>query len=189
MRVRLPHSPASSARTARAASDLPDGAAALKQALNSLLRKLLWPLKWLLALLLLFEEWGWEPLQRALARLGQWPGFRQAEAWIAALPPYGALALFALPSLSLIPVKLVALWLIGQGHAVWGTLVILAAKVVGTAIVARLFTLTRPALMQLAWFARLHDRWVAWKDALMAQVRASWPWRVARVIKRRWRGR
>ncbi|MES2717162.1 MAG: hypothetical protein V4795_15430 [Pseudomonadota bacterium] len=40
----------------------------------------------LLALLILFEEWGWEPLQRALARLGrllrrqarqQWMRWRQ----------------------------------------------------------------------------------------------------------------
>lgn len=155
--------------------------------LTGLQRALLWPLRWLLALLLLFEEWGWEPLQRALARVGQWPGFRQVEAWIARLPPYGALALFAVPSLSLIPVKLVALWLIGQGHALSGALVIVAAKLAGTAVVARLFTLTRPALMRLAWFARLHDRWVAWKDALLAQARASWPWRMARGLKRRWR--
>ncbi|MBX3654045.1 MAG: hypothetical protein KIS62_19485 [Ramlibacter sp.] len=142
----------------------------------------------MLALLLVFEEWGWEPLQRALARAGRWPGFRQIEAWIAGLPPYGALALFALPSLSLVPLKIAALWLIGQGHALAGALLILGAKLAGTAVVARLFTLTRPALMRLGWFARLHDRWVAWKDALLAQVRASWPWRLARVIRRRWRG-
>ena len=31
------------------------------------------------------------------------------------LPPYGALAIFLLPTLLLLPVKLLALWLIGQG--------------------------------------------------------------------------
>ena len=65
-----------------------------------------------------------------------------------------------------------------------GTLVILMAKLVGTAIVARLFTLTQPALMQLGWFARTYTRWMGWKDALMAQARASWPWRLGRVLKR-----
>jgi hypothetical protein len=99
------------------------------------------------------------------------------------------LALFLLPTLLLLPVKLLALWLIGQGKVLAGALVILSAKLVGTAIVARLFTLTQPALMQLAWFARLYGRWVNWKTALLAQVRASWAWRFARVVKHRVRQR
>ena len=144
---------------------------------------------WLLALLILFEEWGWEPLQRALAWVGRLPGLRWLEERIRALPPYAALALFLLPTAMLLPVKLLALWLIGQGKVWAGTLVILGAKLVGTAIVARLFTLTQPALMQLAWFARLFTRWVSWKEALLAQVRASWPWRLGRVMKQRMKRR
>lgn len=140
---------------------------------------------WLLALVILFEEWGWEPLQRALAWVSQLPGLRWIERRIQTLPPYGALALFLLPTLLLLPVKLLALWLIGRGKVLAGTLVILSAKVVGTAIVARLFSLTQPALMQLAWFARLYGRWVNWKTALLAQVRASWAWRFGRVVKHR----
>ena len=144
---------------------------------------------WLLALLILFEEWGWGPLQRALAWVGRLPGLRWLEARIRALPPYAALALFLLPTAMLLPVKLLALWLIGQGKVWAGTLVILGAKLVGTAIVARLFALTQPALMQLAWFARLFTRWVSWKEALLAQVRASWPWRLGRVMKQRMKRR
>jgi len=140
---------------------------------------------WLLALLILFEEWGWEPLQRVLAWIARWPGLRWIEGRIRALPPYAALAIFFLPTLLLIPVKLLALWLIAQGKVLSGTLFILSAKLVGTAIVARLFALTQPALMQLDWFARLYVRWTRWKDALLAQVRASWPWRLGRVMKHR----
>ncbi|OOV09099.1 hypothetical protein [Rhodoferax fermentans] len=138
----------------------------------------------LLALLILFEEWGWEPLQRALAWVGRIPGLRWLERHIAALPPYAALALFLVPTLMLLPVKLLALWTISRGKLVLGTLVILSAKVLGTAIVARLFTLTQPALMQLPWFARAFMRWTVWKNALLARVRASWLWRLGRVIKR-----
>ena len=139
----------------------------------------------LLALLILFEEWGWEPLQRLMAAIGRWPGLRWIEGAIRRLPPYGALALFALPTLMLVPVKLGALWLIGQGHVVSGAVVIIVAKLVGTAVVARLFTLTQPALMRLAWFASLHGRWTRWKDALLGRVRASKPWRAARVFRQR----
>jgi len=144
-----------------------------------------------LALLILFEEWGWEPLQRALARLGRLPLLRQIEAAIARAPPRLALLVLLLPTLLLVPVKLLALWAIGQGHRLLGVLVIVLAKLVGTAVVARLFALTRPALMQLPWFARLYTRWHAWKEALLAQVRASWAWRTGRILKRqllqRWR--
>jgi hypothetical protein len=152
-------------------------------------------LQWLIALALLFEEWGWEPLQRALARLARWPPIGALERHIGRLPPYAALALFIVPSLMLLPIKLLALWLIGRGHALAGLLVIVVAKVAGTAVVARLFFLTQPALMQVPWFARLYARWSAWKGGLMALARGSWPWRVSRVIQRavrrrlaRWRG-
>ena len=57
------------------------------------IRRLLLPLKWLLALWLLFEEWGWVPLQALLARMGRWPGLRWLEGAIRQLPPYAALAL------------------------------------------------------------------------------------------------
>lgn len=142
---------------------------------------------WPLALLILFEEWGWEPLQRGLMGLAQALGLEGLGAWVRSLAPYAALTLFAAPSLLLVPVKLLALWLIGAGHVLLGAVVILTAKVVGTAVVARLFTLTRPALMRLDWFARFYGRWTAWKARLLAHVRSSWPWRWARVMKRRWR--
>lgn len=138
----------------------------------------------LLALLILFEEWGWEPLQRLVARLGRLPLLRQIEAFIAGLSPRAALAVFVLPTLLLLPVKLLALWLISQGHRLLGVAVILLAKLVGTAVVARLFTLTRPALMQMPWFAHGYGRWTAWKERVLAQVRASWAWRTARAVKR-----
>jgi hypothetical protein len=149
--------------------------------LHWLLKPLRIGLGLLLALVILFEEWGWGPLQRAMAWIGSLPVLRQVERWIAGLPPYGALALFLLPSATLLPIKLLALWLIGRGHAGLGLSVILAAKLVGTAILARLFSLTQPALMRLAWFARLYNRWVTFKNDLLARVRASAGWRLARA--------
>ncbi|GAB2606875.1 hypothetical protein GCM10027034_45250 [Ramlibacter solisilvae] len=153
--------------------------------LQALGRLLAWPL----ALLILFEEWGWEPLQRALLRLAQALRLEWIEPRIRALPPYAALALFLLPTLLLLPVKLLALWLIGHQHALLGGAVIVTAKVAGTAVVARLFSLTQPALLRLDWFASLYLRWTAWKNALLAHVRASWPWRWGRAMKRQWQRR
>ncbi|MEY4764768.1 MAG: hypothetical protein RI907_1441 [Pseudomonadota bacterium] len=162
-------------------------------------RALKWVAIWLLALVLLFEEWGWERLSALLAWLGRWPGFKQLEALIRRLPPYGALALFAAPVLGLLPVKLLALYWIGQGHTGLGLVVIIAAKLGGTAIVARLFALTHPTLMRLPWFARLFTRWMAFKQRVITQFRSSPAWRAWRAFRqrvggwarrawRRWRG-
>jgi hypothetical protein len=140
-------------------------------------RWLLAPLRLGLALVILFEEWGWEPLQRLMARIARLPVLRQAEAMIARLPPAFALLVFFLPGLLLLPVKIGALWLMANGQKLLGLGVIVVAKVVGTAIVARLFTLTRPALMRLAWFAAAYQRWSAWKALLLAWVRESAVWR------------
>ena len=138
----------------------------------------------LVALVVLFEEWGWEPLQRWMARLARLPGLRQLEQWVMRLPPWAALLALLLPSVLLVPVKLAALWLIGIGKGSLGVSVIVVAKIVGTAVVARLFTLTRPALKRLRWFEVIYERWAAWKESVIARVRASWAWRAGRVFKR-----
>ena len=148
-------------------------------------------LGWLLALVILFEEWGWVPLAHMLGWLGRLPLFARVERWVQGLPPYAALALFALPTMALLPIKLLALWLIGMGRAGLGLLVIVLAKFIGTAVVARLFMLTQPALMRLVWFARWYARWTAWKTLLLAQLHATPVWRelhrIQRLVGRIWR--
>lgn len=136
-----------------------------------------------LALIVLFEEWGWRPLAELLGRLARLRPFAVAEAWIAALPPYGALLVFALPSGLLLPLKLLALWLIAHGKAFAAGALFVGAKLVGTALVARIFLLTRPALLRIGWFKRAYDWFVPWQEAIFAQVRASWTWRHARMLK------
>lgn len=137
-----------------------------------------------LALLILFEEWGWEPLGRLMARLARLRFIASAERHITALPPVAALAVYALPWLLLLPVKVLALWLIGGGQALLGCVVVIGAKLLGTAVVARLFRLTKPALLRLAWFAALYGRWFAWKSAMLLWVRQSDLWHRADAIRR-----
>jgi hypothetical protein len=146
----------------------------LKRLLTALFNITIGPV---LALILIFEEWGWEPLSRLLGYLARLPLWARVEAFITRLPPYGALVAFFVPALMLLPVKLLALYWISRGHAVLGLAVVLAAKVAGTAAVARLFALTQPALMRLAWFAHWYGRWVPWKNALIARVKNTPIWR------------
>ena len=138
-----------------------------------------------LALWLLFEEWGWEPLAACFAALGHLPVWRRLERLIVRLPPWAALLVFGAPALALVPIKLLAVYLFSQGHFMLGLGMLLTAKLVGTALVARLFQLTQPTLMQLAWFAPAYTRWKIWKDRILQQVRSSWLWRRGRQFKRR----
>lgn len=153
--------------------------------LQTLLRLIKNLLLGLLALLLVFEEWGWDTLSALIGWMARLPLLAWLERRIRALPPWAALLMFTVPALALLPVKLGALWLFSQGHAALGLVLLLGAKLLGTAVLARLFHLTQPALMQLAWFARWYPRWKAWKDRLLTYVRNSAPWRTARVFKTR----
>ena len=139
----------------------------------------------LAALIVLFEEWGWKPLSDALAWLARFRIVAKLEGLVARLPPYAALLVFALPTVILFPVKLGAMWLLAQGKVATATATFVAAKIASTALVARLFMLTRPALMQIAWFARAYNWFMPWKDRLFAQIRASWVWRYGRMVKTR----
>jgi hypothetical protein len=139
----------------------------------------------LAALLILLEEWGWLPLAVLLGRLAQWRPWAQAEYAIARLPPYAALLAFTVPTLLLLPLKFLALLLIANGQLIAAAVLFAAAKVVATALVARLFLLTQPALMQIAWFAWCYDRFMPWKEKLVERVRGTWVWRIGRLWKER----
>jgi len=139
----------------------------------------------LLVPVLLFEEWGWEPLAALVRRLARLPLWARAEDWLRTLPPWGALLAFLLPVLLLLPVKVLALFLFGRGHAASGVTVLIIAKLIGTAFVARIFQLVEGALMRIPLFARWYPRWKAWKDRVLTLVRESRPWRVVRAFNRR----
>jgi hypothetical protein len=137
------------------------------------------------ALIILFEEWGWRPLSNLLGRLAAFAPIAALERLLARLPPYAALVALALPASLLLPLKFVAIWLLANEHFLSATLLFVGAKVASTALVARIFLLVKPSLMQIGWFAAAYDWFVPWKDALYAQIRASWAWRYGRVLKAR----
>jgi hypothetical protein len=81
--------------------------------------------------------------------------------------------------------KFAAIWLVARGYILTAGALFVVAKIVSTALIARLFMLTQPALMRIGWFARAYNWFMPWKEALFARIRASWPWRYGRVVKAR----
>jgi hypothetical protein len=135
----------------------------------------------LAALWIFLEEWIWDAMQACMAWLGKLPGIRWCEARIAGLPPYAALIAFLIPGAILVPFKLLAFWLIARGHGLLGLQVFVIAKIVGTAFLARIFALTKPALLTIGWFARFYAAFTAWRDRLYAYVKSLPAWRAAKA--------
>lgn len=134
------------------------------------------PLIYGVAIILLFEQWLWRTTRRVLARFPLFAIIARLEAWISSLSPYAALAIFVAPSLLLIPVKVLALLSITHGHPTTGVMIVLAAKVLGTALVARLYSLTERSLSSLPWFVRWRDALLRFKDRMIAHLHATVAW-------------
>jgi hypothetical protein len=140
-----------------------------------------------LAAILFIEEWGWRPLSAAMAWLARRGPLRWLEARIVRVPRHVALMLFVVPAVLLFPVKLLALWAIGHGYKFAGVLTIVVAKLLGTALVGRIYVLTQTQLMSYAWFARGIAWWTALKHRVKTAVHASAAWQAARTAVLRMR--
>ena len=126
----------------------------------------------LAAIWIFLEEWVWDAMLALMARLGRLPPIKWLEAKVANLHPYAALVTFVVPGAIMLPFKLAAFWLIAHGHGIYGLWVFVVAKVVGTAFLARIFALTKPALMTIGWFARFYGAVMRWKERVYSFVRS-----------------
>ena len=123
-----------------------------------------YPLLVVAGVVILVEETLWR-LSGFVALLGKLPVFRAVEDWICRVPPWGALALFGIPWLCLAPIKFLALYWMAGGHPIFGIGTIITAKVVGTAVVARLFQLTRKQLLTIGWFCWTYENFMRLRSA------------------------
>ncbi len=144
------------------------------------MRRLTRPLWILLALVFLFEAWLWNRLAPIVGwivdRIAWRDLKRRAAAALADLPPYPTLLVFLVPVILLLPLKFLGLWMLGRGAWLGAVATLALAKVTSMGITAFLFDVTRPKLMQLAWFARLFGwvvRALAWAHALVDPVKAE----------------
>lgn len=133
-----------------------------------------------LAVIFLIESWIWDHVKEWLRQLERALGLERIERWLAQgvdrLSPPLALALFAVPMLGVLPVKIAALALLARGHVVLGLIFVFLAKSLTLGVEAFLFDICRDKLLQIAWFARLY--------AIVLDVRA-WASMLVRPLKLR----
>ena len=144
------------------------------------MRRVFKPLLILLALVFLFEAWLWEhlrPLVAWVVGLVRWDRLKaRLAAAIEHLPPYPTLLVFLIPVVLLFPLKLLGLWMLAHGSWLGAMAVLALAKVVSMGVMAFIFEVTRPKLLQLGWFRWLYEHvlvWLAWAHALIDPIKTK----------------
>jgi hypothetical protein len=135
------------------------------------------------AAIVFFEQTLIRYLNLVTAAIAAWPPIARLEAWLMRLPPYWALLTFATPSILILPVKLAAFWFGMHGRYGLALGSVILGKLLGTAILARLYRILRPNLMTIPWFAWADTRFFAWRDRAYGFVKSlpAWQWAVALV--------
>src|SRR6188472_1522204 len=126
-----------------------------------MMRRLLQPFWVLLAVIFLIEAWLWDHLEPIVERIVAVIPLRAFKQWLSdrvdALSPAMTLIVFAVPVIPLFPLKLVGLWLLANEYWLSAALMIVFAKFVGVGVTAFIFDVTRPKLLEMAWFERLYE--------------------------------
>jgi hypothetical protein len=136
------------------------------------------------ALVFLFEEWLWTGFLHLFAWLGRFGLLRWVDARLLRLSPATALIILCIPIVFLFPVKVAGLWMIAKGSFFTGCLVMLAAKIASTALIARIFLTCRPQLLQMQWFARLYALTCAFRDRIHRWMAQQPAWHDAKRLVR-----
>jgi hypothetical protein len=98
------------------------------------------------------------PLVAWVVNLIAWDKLKaRLAAAIAHLSPYPTLLIFLIPIALLFPLKLLGLWMLAHGSWLGAMAVLALAKVLGMGVTAFIFDVTRPKLLQMAWFRWLYE--------------------------------
>lgn len=108
-------------------------------------------------LFIFFEEWLWFRLLKGMKTIASLPVIRNIENVLRNQNKWVSLAIFIIPELSFIPVKLSVVWLIGNNHMMSGVILFITAKIVGTALFAWMWDVTQDKITQFNWIKVIRD--------------------------------
>lgn len=116
----------------------------------------------ILAILLIVEEWLWDILTAFGHQLAQILRLQAVERHLSQASPALALIAFCVPLLIVTPLNLAALGLLAHGLILQGIALEILAKLLGTLLVSRVFSLTKPQLLSFRWLAWLYNTIMGW---------------------------
>jgi hypothetical protein len=152
-------------------------------------------------LLVVLEHVLWAGSRALLRRIADVAMVRASQHWLARLPPYVAVPFFLVPDLCSHVAGIWATVLLARGHVVTATLIVVIFKGAATVVLVWIYQACAPALLRVAWFARLHHsvlaarRWVLdrtrpMREAALRRLQASvvgtgWVGRRFRLLRMR----
>jgi hypothetical protein len=99
---------------------------------------------------------------------------RSARRFLESLGPYQSLLVLAVPLAIVEPLKLVALFVVGDGHFITGVFVLVCAYAGSLFVTERLFNIVKPKLLTLPWFAKIWNWFVAIRGKFLQWLRRQW---------------
>lgn len=154
-----------------------------------LLRLLLVPVDLVVGLIIVLDELA-RPLYRPLlAWLGAFRVVARIEAAIGRLPPYGVLALLAVPFAVAEPLKLLSLLLLARGAWFGGIVLMAVGHLTSFLLVERVYHAGRAQLLTIGWFARCMEWLDRIREIVVERVKGSAAWLRAVVLGRTMRER
>ncbi len=134
----------------------------------------------LAALWIMFEEWVWDNIMAVMEKIGRLKIINRFDTFLIKQNPFLLLSLFLFPFLIMIPAKIYGLYLVADGKAVRGILIFVLAKGIITAIITRLFFVTKDKLMQIKAFAASYAWIKEKKEWLYAELNKLPAWQAAK---------
>ena len=108
---------------------------------------------------------------------------RAFDSFVKKLRPMPSLLFLVLPFVLLFPTKFFIFALVKKGHGFLALLIFIGDKLIGTAMVAKLFFLTRPRVMSILWFRIIYDMTMHYLDWAKQLLKSSWTYlRVQKTI-------
>jgi hypothetical protein len=130
------------------------------------MRRVLKPFLVLLAIVFLVEAWLWEhlrPLVAAVVNVIAWDRLKARLAvLIEKLPPWAVLIVFVIPFIVLLPLKFLEVYFIVHHQWIATIFILVLAKLLGLGVTAFIFDVTKPKLLQMAWFRWLYQLMLVW---------------------------
>lgn len=137
----------------------------------------------ILAVILIIEEWLWDGLSAfghfliGLLRLDDF------ERWLSQVSPNVALVAFMVPVLIVTPINLFALGLLAHGLILQGILLEIVAKLLGTLLVSRVFTLTKNQLLSFRLLAVIYSTVMRWLNWAHQKITDTTVYKLAKALK------
>ena len=89
------------------------------------------------------------------------------------LGPYPSFLIVAVPLAIAEPLKVAAMFVLGNGHWMVGVVVIVCAYATSLFTTERLFVIVKPNLLKLPWFATAWSWFVAFRDKALRWLRTK----------------